>query len=377
MIVIQRIKHQKDIKVNNKELLFTLIKNNDCVSRSWLARKAKLSPSTVSLLVDELIAKDLVSELQAYDSSTVTLGRRPIGLSVNVHNHFILGISIKEHSLSGGVYNLRLEEIFFTESEKLDLSTDPMKYLIDFIQKLMDSYPNKTFCAIGVALPAIIDERRERVLTSLGITMFGEDIKSALEEHFGIPVMLDNEGRAAGLAEKSTYYPEVNGFVYFSLIDKGLGGFVTSRYDLSRPSVGVSAEIGHMSVDVHGKRCRCGNHGCLEALASIEAMVTSYAAALNVPEDSVSYHDLVMAFLGNRPEAVAVVKKAADYMAAGVVNVGVGDNHIVDIARRKVQGVVVVLIPSLLKAAVYQDLFFIYLQAVAAAGDCVGCTEKG
>lgn len=76
MIVIQRIKHQKDIKVNNKELLFTLIKNNDCVSRSWLARKAKLSPSTVSLLVDELIAKDLVSELQAYDSSTVTLGRR-------------------------------------------------------------------------------------------------------------------------------------------------------------------------------------------------------------------------------------------------------------------------------------------------------------
>lgn len=222
----------------------------------------------------------------------------PIGLSVNVHNHFILGISIKEHSLSGGVYNLRLEEIFFTESEKLDLSTDPMKYLIDFIQKLMDSYPNKTFCAIGVALPAIIDERRERVLTSLGITMFGEDIKSALEEHFGIPVMLDNEGRAAGLAEKSTYYPEVNGFVYFSLIDKGLGGFVTSRYDLSRPSVGVSAEIGHMSVDVHGKRCRCGNHGCLEALASIEAMVTSYAAALNVPEDSVSYHDLVMAFLG-------------------------------------------------------------------------------
>ena len=45
--------------------------------------------------------------------------------------------------------------------------------------------------------------------------MFGEDIKSALEEHFSIPVMLDNEGRAAGLAEKSTYYPEVNGFVYF------------------------------------------------------------------------------------------------------------------------------------------------------------------
>ena len=63
--------------------------------------------------------------------------------------------------------------------------------------------------------------------------------------------------------------------------------------------------------------------------------------------------------------------------AAGVVDVGMGDQYIVDIAGGEVQRVVVVLIPALLKAAVDEDLGPVDFQTVAAAGDRVGRAEKG
>ena len=61
---------------------------------------------------------------------------------------------------------------------------------------------------------------------------------------------------------------------------------------------------------------------------------------------------------------------------ARVVDVGVGHQHIVDVAGGKVQGVVVVLVPALLKAAVDQDLSAVDLQTVTAAGDRVGRAEE-
>ena len=62
--------------------------------------------------------------------------------------------------------------------------------------------------------------------------------------------------------------------------------------------------------------------------------------------------------------------------AAGVVDMGVGDQNIVDVAGGKIQGVVIVLVPALLETAVDQDLPAVDFQTVAAAGDRVGRAKK-
>ena len=62
--------------------------------------------------------------------------------------------------------------------------------------------------------------------------------------------------------------------------------------------------------------------------------------------------------------------------AAGVVDVGMGDDDIVDLAGLEAQGVVIVLVPALLQAAVDQDLFAADLKAVAASGNGVGGAEE-
>ena len=61
---------------------------------------------------------------------------------------------------------------------------------------------------------------------------------------------------------------------------------------------------------------------------------------------------------------------------AGVVDVGVGHNDVVDVAGREIQRIFIVLVPALLKAAVDEDLFAVDLQAVTAAGDRVGRAEE-
>jgi glucokinase len=89
-----------------------------------------------------------------------------------------------------------------------------------------------------------------------------------LEERLGTPARLENDANAAAVGEH--VYGAGRGcchLIYFT-VSTGVGGGFIIDGRLYRGATGVAGEVGHMTIDPHGPVCGCGNHGCLEALAS-------------------------------------------------------------------------------------------------------------
>jgi predicted NBD/HSP70 family sugar kinase len=109
---------------------------------------------------------------------------------------------------------------------------------------------------------------------------FDYPVADQLAKELGLPVLLDNDAAAAAIGEywlgtlgrDSTY-----GCIYMAT---GIGGGVVVAGEVYRGSSSNSVEIGHISVDVHGHPCTCGNVGCLELYAGPNAMVRQ---ALEIP----------------------------------------------------------------------------------------------
>jgi glucokinase len=125
---------------------------------------------------------------------------------------------------------------------------------------------------IGVGIPGIVDIPR-------GVTKFlpnlmghWKDVPAAdtLSRLVGCPATLLNDVRTATLGELAYGHgrnPDIRSFVLMA-IGTGIGGGVVMDRKLRLGPIGAAGEIGHQTIVPEGPRCGCGNHGCLETLAS-------------------------------------------------------------------------------------------------------------
>lgn len=97
-------------------------------------------------------------------------------------------------------------------------------------------------------------------------------IASKLRERFGLPVLLDNGANTAVLGEYwSSLWKEVDSVVY-NLTGIGIRCGVLANGQVVRGPVDMEGTYGHMVVDIHGRKCSCGQFGCLEAYSTLPAI---------------------------------------------------------------------------------------------------------
>ncbi|KPK46661.1 MAG: hypothetical protein AMJ77_05465, partial [Dehalococcoidia bacterium SM23_28_2] len=89
-----------------------------------------------------------------------------------------------------------------------------------------------------------------------------------LEERLGVPAHLENDGSAAAVGEHVYGAGRGCRHMIYITVSTGIGGGLIIDGRLYRGATGIAGELGHMTIDPDGPRCGCGNHGCLEALAS-------------------------------------------------------------------------------------------------------------
>jgi glucokinase len=89
-----------------------------------------------------------------------------------------------------------------------------------------------------------------------------------LEERLDVPARLENDANAAALGEHVYGAGRGCRHLIYMTVSTGIGGGLIIDGRLYRGATGVAGELGHMTIDPHGPVCGCGNHGCLEALAS-------------------------------------------------------------------------------------------------------------
>lgn len=169
-----------------------------------------------------------------------------------------------------------------------------------------------TIKAIGIGAPGPILYEKGIVIEAPNLPGWKRvNIKKVLEKDFKVPVFVDNDANCAALAEAWFGAGKfVRHFVYMT-ISTGIGGGIIIDKKIYRGAIGSAGEFGHVIIDPKGPLCGCGNHGCLEAMASGSALkrITGWDAIA-----------LELAARQGNLKAQKAIEEAARNLAIGIAN---------------------------------------------------------
>jgi len=132
----------------------------------------------------------------------------------------------------------------------------------------------KDLTGIGIGSPGPLNPYTGVVVSPSNLPpMTNMPLRDLIQDHFGVPAVLDNDANVVAYGEKwKGAGKDVNDFLCVTL-GTGVGGGAVCGGQLLRGFNGNAVEIGHTTIDCNGPRCGCGNRGCLELYASSTGMV--------------------------------------------------------------------------------------------------------
>jgi len=305
----------------NRRIILNLIRSRQPTSRAELARLSGLQRSTVSLIVDGLLADAWVRE---GSSGRTVRGRRPTLLRLN-QNRMILGMDLRPTTTRLGVADLYAH---FVVQEVFPTGEDPEAFLkesIRRIRRLLDLYPADSWEGIGVSLPGRADPISHRLVFAPNLKWKEVDLKTPLEQATGLPVQLENAANACVLSE--VWFGKDSDTVQDLLVvtvSEGIGVGIFANGQLITGAGGFAGEFGHTTLDPNGPTCRCGKLGCWEVFASNTAALRYYDGGSSSMAEDFTFGDLVSLANQGNPQAVQAVKGMTRHLAAGLANLAIG-----------------------------------------------------
>ncbi len=259
----------------NRDLIFNQIRINQPISRADLARFSGLQRSTISYIVEELLAEDWVVEASVGETAR---GRRPTYLVVN-HNKAVVAVDIHPTHMTVAVADLSGS---ISAERQIDLPADPTKVIaaiVRQIRKTIAERPDITFQGIGMTLPGRFSHALEKAVFAPNVAWPIAQIKSSVEAATGVPVAVDNVANACALSEVWFGYCRSEQDLVVVNVSEGIGTGIYANGRLLRGKSEGAGEFGHIQVDAQGLRCGCGSSGCWETVASNRAALRFYGEA--------------------------------------------------------------------------------------------------
>lgn len=173
-------------------------------------------------------------------------------------------------SEDGEVYVKKRYACTETSGEKL------LKMITASAHKVIDENPGYQLEMVGVTIPGLADPRRGYWVEASFSGIHELAVGPALEDEFGKPAYVDNDGQACALAERLFgACRDVRDFIYLT-VSNGIGGAVFVKDRIYYGAFGNAGELGHVVVVEDGRRCKCGNCGCLEMYAAGPGIARNY-----------------------------------------------------------------------------------------------------
>jgi glucokinase len=128
--------------------------------------------------------------------------------------------------------------------------------------------PGAEILGVGVGAPGPLDTKRGIVLLTPNLGWVNMPLRQLIHDRLGLPAALDNDANCAVLGEWWVGAARGARNAIGITIGTGIGGGLIVDGRLYHGASDVAGEIGHTTIDTEGRRCKCGNYGCLEAYAS-------------------------------------------------------------------------------------------------------------
>ena len=252
-------------------------------SRGDLARWTGLSRSTVAALVAELQSRGLL--IESVEGVARDQGRgRPAGiLRLNPSAAAVIGVDFDHRHVRVALADLFLT-VLAERAAPVDVDTQA-SVALDLAAELVDEALKEadvercSVIAAGMGLPGPIDADTGTVGRSVVLPSWaGLEARRELTARIGIDVHLDNDANLGALAE--VFFGAGRGLqnVIYVKVSSGIGAGLVLSGEIYRGENGSAGEIGHVHVKADGAVCRCGSRGCLETVASAEALVALLAS---------------------------------------------------------------------------------------------------
>ncbi|ASN07421.1 ROK family transcriptional regulator [Virgibacillus necropolis] len=263
------------MKSLNRSAILNKVREDGPISRAKIAKQTKLTPPTVSKIVKELLQSEIIIEKNQGESLR---GRKPTMLVINASNFHIIGLDIGPKKL-----HVVLADLDANLVEKYQ-TIIPQKITNDGLLTLMKESINhviskrhidkKKLIGIGVGMHGVVDVEKGVSLFAPILQLRNIPIKKFLEKEFELIVKVENDARAMALGEAWFGYGSgVNSIIAIN-VGRGVNAGIIINGELYHGEHFIGGEIGHMTIDIDGPRCSCGNYGCLQSFATGPAIAT-------------------------------------------------------------------------------------------------------
>lgn len=203
---------------------------------------------------------------------------------------------------------------------------------IDALATLRTEIPDAKVSGVGIGAPGPLDTRKGIVILTPNLGWVDVPLRDRIAAGLGLPAALDNDANCAVLGEAWIGAARGATYVIGITIGTGIGGGIVLNGKLHHGAADCAGEIGHITIDLDGRLCGCGNYGCLEAYASGPAIARRAVERLSEGDDGalmtlvdgdlakVTAQTVYEAAHAGDAVALDVVRDTAHYLGAGIAN---------------------------------------------------------
>lgn len=254
----------KNVALQNEQLVISLLRRNGAMSQTQLRKLSGLSTSTSSYIIARLRNKGYILETKGVSDKR---GAKPMILAINPQGCFAVGVELKPDGVYAGLFdfNASLIDQVRVSIESTDID-DVCGAISDSVRHLLGLHKQaaERLKGVAVAVSGAVEANSFVVLSSpMGWRNIA--LKDSLEQYIDYSVTIYST-QVRMLAELDLQSPLKN-MLYIN-IGNGVGGHIIIDGKLAGGATGRTGEIGHIVMEPDGRKCGCGNIGCLETIIS-------------------------------------------------------------------------------------------------------------
>ena len=261
--------------------LFQLLRDGQARTRAELAEITGLARSTVAARVEALTASGLIGPAGEAVSSG---GRPPSRFAFQPTSRVVLAVDVGATHVLVALTDLG-GRVLCESRAAIDIAAGPvpvLDLLLEHCGTLLRQAGRhvRELAGIGIGLPGPVEHSTGKPANPPIMPGWdGFDVPGYVQRLFKVDVLVDNDVNIMALGERALYWPEDENLLFIK-VATGIGAGIVSGGLLQRGADGTAGDIGHVRVPRgDAVPCRCGNYGCLEALASGPAVAAALTSA--------------------------------------------------------------------------------------------------
>lgn len=298
----------------NSTLVLETIINQGPISRANISKILGLTKATISAIVADLINNNLVEEIGCDNTD---FGRKPILLSFQRKAGYMVSVDLGVDTISVMLTDLQGENCRLKQIKTPKSNDGILEALIRVIDSSKPEKDSTPYGLVGISLGIHGVVHDNMVSFAPYYNLQNYDLAGRLNEYFHTPIYLENEANLSVLGEK-TFMHDYPNIAYIS-VHSGIGLGILINNELYTGYNGRAGEFGHTIIEIDGRECPCGNHGCLEQYVSERALLKEFAVKKG--KENVTFDSLIASYEAGDGDANQIIELFVKLMGICINNV--------------------------------------------------------